>query len=252
MNAIARFSVARVPVSIINMDVACKEVERRCAIREGGYCIFRDMNGIVAANDDPRLLLAHEAAALVAPDGMPLVWLAHLNGFGSVQRVYGPDFMLEFCRRTEHTDIRHYLFGSTDVVIETLARELRRAFPDISICGTFSPPFRHDTASPNFDEIERIRAARPDVVWVGLGTPKQELWMHANAPHLSGCVLLGVGAAFDFHAKLKPQAPRWMQRSGLEWSFRLITEPRRLARRYIFGIPRFIFLLAKYGCQLRN
>jgi N-acetylglucosaminyldiphosphoundecaprenol N-acetyl-beta-D-mannosaminyltransferase len=249
MGAIDRFKVAGVPVSLLNMQMACEEVERRYRMREGGYCIFRDMNGIVGANDDSVLLSAHQNAALIAPDGMPLVWLARLKGFNWVGRVYGPDFMLEFCRKTEHAGLRHYLFGSTEAVIEKLADELLRAFPGLDICGSYSPPLREPSHSANLDDVERIRAARADIVWVGLGTPKQEFWMQANSPLLSDCILMGVGAAFDFHAKLKRQAPRWMQRSGLEWSFRLMTEPRRLARRYLVGIPRFLFLLARHGCE---
>jgi N-acetylglucosaminyldiphosphoundecaprenol N-acetyl-beta-D-mannosaminyltransferase len=249
MVAIDRFKVAGVPINLLNMQMACEEVERRYRTREGGYCIFRDMNGIVGANDDPGLLRAHQDAALVMPDGMPLVWLARLKGFDWVGRVYGPDFMLEFCRISEHIGLRHYLFGSTEAVVEKLAEELLRAFPDLEICGRYSPPIRELSYSANLDDVERIRAARADVVWVGLGTPKQEFWMQANAPLLRGCLLMGVGAAFDFHAKLKRQAPRWMQRAGLEWSFRLMTEPRRLARRYLIGIPRFLFLLARHGCE---
>lgn len=249
MGDIGRFKVAGVPVSLLTMQMACDEVQRRCRVQEGGYCIFRDINGIVGANDDPLLLRAHENAALVTPDGMPLVWLAHLKGFDWVERVYGPDFMLEFCRISEHAGLRHYLYGSTSTVIEKLAKELLRAFPGLNICGTYSPPLRPSGEAANLDDVERIRAARPDIVWVGLGTPKQELWMQANAPHLAPCVLMGVGAAFDFHAKVKRQAPRWMQRTGLEWSFRLMNEPRRLARRYLIGIPRLFWLLAKRGCQ---
>ena len=250
MGAVDRFKVAGVPVSLLNMKMACDEVERRLRMGEGGYCIFRDMNGIVGANDDPALLRAHQNAVLVTPDGMPLVWLARLKGFDWVGRVYGPDFMLEFCRLFEHTGLRHYLYGSTEAVIEKLTRELLRAFPSLQICGRYSPPIREASRAANLDDVERIRTARADIVWVGLGTPKQEFWMQANAPHLGGCMLMGVGAAFDFHAKLKRQAPRWMQRTGLEWSFRLMTEPRRLARRYLIGIPRFLLLLARHGCEL--
>jgi N-acetylglucosaminyldiphosphoundecaprenol N-acetyl-beta-D-mannosaminyltransferase len=157
--------------------------------------------------------------------------------------------MLEFCRVSEHSGLRHYLYGSTSTVIEKLATELLRAFPGLTICGAYSPPMRPAGEAANLDDVERIRAARADIVWVGLGTPKQELWMQANAPRLAPCVLMGVGAAFDFHAKVKRQAPRWMQRTGLEWSFRLMNEPRRLARRYLVGIPRLFWLLAKHGCQ---
>jgi N-acetylglucosaminyldiphosphoundecaprenol N-acetyl-beta-D-mannosaminyltransferase len=241
-----RFHIAGVPINAVNMELACQEIERRRQTKEGGYCIFRDMNGVVGAHDNPALLRAHQNAALVTPDGMPLVWLARLRGLDTVHRVYGPDLMLELCGLTEHSGHRHFLFGSSRGVLDRLVFELKRRFPHLNICGSYSPPVRPATEAPNLDDVERIRATQPDFVWVGLGTPKQELWMQANSALLPGIVLLGVGAAFDFHAKMKRQAPRWMQRSGLEWCFRLATEPRRLWRRYLIGIPRFLLLLAKY------
>jgi len=247
---IGHLRVAGVPVSLVNMDMACEEVIRHHRLGRGGYCVFRDMNGVVGANDDPALMRAHQNAILVTPDGMPLVWLARLKGCNWVDRVYGPDFMLEFCRISARMGLRHYFYGGTDSVIEKLIAQLLAHFPGLEICGSYSPPMRPISEATNLDDVERIRAARPDIVWVGLGTPKQELWMQANSPHLDGALLMGVGAAFDFHAKVKAQAPRWMQRSGLEWSFRLMCEPRRLARRYLIGIPRLAMLLAKRGCQL--
>jgi N-acetylglucosaminyldiphosphoundecaprenol N-acetyl-beta-D-mannosaminyltransferase len=250
MVAIDRFEVARVPVSLVNMQMACAEVERRYHAREGGYFIFRDMNGIVGAQDDPQLLSAHRNAALIAPDGMPLVWLAHLNGFRNVGRVYGPDFMLELCRISENTDLKHFLFGSTERVLEKLIVELTHQFPQLKICGSYSPPVLPPAQTVSLDDVARIRSCGADIVWVGLGTPKQELWMQAHGPHLPNSILMGVGAAFDFHAKLKRQPPRWMQRAGLGWCFRLMSEPRRLGKRYLVGIPRFLFLIARHGCAI--
>jgi N-acetylglucosaminyldiphosphoundecaprenol N-acetyl-beta-D-mannosaminyltransferase len=243
--AIGRFAVAGVPVSLLNMKIACDEALRLCRAGSGGYCIFRDMNGIVGANDDPSLLSAHKKAAMVAPDGMPLVWLARAQGFSWVDRVYGPDFMLEFCQLSQQAGLRHYLYGSSSYVLDRLQNELLSVFPGLVICGSYSPPMRSTGEASHLDDVERIRAANPDIVWVGLGTPKQELWMQANAPHLGRAVLMGVGAAFDFHAKVKRQAPRVMQRMGLEWSFRLMTEPKRLGKRYLVGIPRFLWLLIR-------
>ena len=245
---IARMAVADVPVSLLDLGLACDEVERRLRAEEGGYIIFCSMDGIVRAAGDGVLHRAHRDAALVAPDGMPLVWLARWLGFKHVGRVYGPDFLLKFCRRTEHAGHRHYFYGSTEAVGAKLVGELKRRFPGLEIGGRYAPPFAAAGDQPSLEELARIQATRSNVVWVGLGTPKQELWMRLHAPHLSGCVLLGVGAAFDFLAKTKRQAPRWMQRSGLEWSFRLLTEPRRLGRRYLLGIPRFFWLLASRGC----
>jgi N-acetylglucosaminyldiphosphoundecaprenol N-acetyl-beta-D-mannosaminyltransferase len=246
---IEHFEVAGVPVALINMDIACEEVRRRIAERLGGYVIFRDINGIVLANHDKQLLAAHRDAAFVAPDGMPLVWLGRRTGHKEMERVYGPDFLLEFCRRSQHLGFRHFFYGSTDAVGEKLVLELKRFFPGLLICGRYSPPFRNTNEPSCAEDIARIRAAQPDIVWVGLGTPKQELWMRAHTSELPGCVLLGVGAAFDFHSKTKPQAPRWLRQAGFEWLFRLLTEPRRLGRRYLLGIPQFLWLLATRGSK---
>jgi N-acetylglucosaminyldiphosphoundecaprenol N-acetyl-beta-D-mannosaminyltransferase len=244
---IERFEVAGVPVALINMDIACEEVQRRIAGRFGGYVIFRDVHGIVLANRDKQILAAHRDAALVAPDGMPLVWLGRRMGRKEVSRVYGPDFVLEFCRRSAHLGFRHFFYGSTDAVAEKLVLELRRLFPGLVVCGHYSPPFRSVNGPPCVEDVTRIRAAQPDLVWVGLSTPKQELWMRTHASELPGCVLLGVGAAFDFLSRTKPQAPRWLRQTGFEWLFRLLTEPRRLGRRYLLGIPQFLWLLTTRG-----
>ena len=245
---IERFEVAGVPVALINMDIACGEVRRRITERLGGYVIFRDMNGIVLANGDKQILAAHRDAALVAPDGMPLVWMGRRVGQKKeVGRVYGPDFLLEFCRRNEHAGFRHFLYGSTDAVAEKLVLEMKRLFPGLVICGRYSPPFRSVNEPLCGEDIARILAAKPDLVWIGIGSPKQELWMRAHASELPGCVLLGVGAAFDFHSKTKLQAPRWLRQAGFEWLFRLLTEPRRLWRRYLLGIPQFLWLVAMRG-----
>jgi N-acetylglucosaminyldiphosphoundecaprenol N-acetyl-beta-D-mannosaminyltransferase len=244
---IERCEIAGVPVTLINMGDACREVQRRITERLGGYVIFRDVNGIVQANGNSALMAAHRDAALVAPDGMPLVWLGRRLRGNQVSRVYGPDFMLEFCRQSEDLQLRHFFYGSTDAVAEKLVSELMGRFPRLVICGRYSPPFRGIDDPQGADDIARLRAARPDVVWVGLGTPKQELWMQKYSPELPECMLMGVGAAFDFHSKNKPQAPRWIREAGFEWLFRLITEPRRLGRRYLVGIPHFLWLLVTRG-----
>lgn len=245
-----RFMVAGVPVSAINMAMACDEIERRLAVGAGGYFIFRDMNGIVGANDDATLLEAHAKAGFVAPDGMPLVWIGRFLGLKHIGRVYGPDFMIELCARLEPTQYRHFLYGSTAEVLKKLAAELHQRFPGLNLCGQYSPPMRPTGGPPDEAGIERIRAADPHIVWVGLGTPKQEHWMQTHAARLPGMLLMGVGAAFDFHSKEKRQAPRWMQRCGLEWSYRLASEPRRLGRRYVIGIPRFLGMVATKGVVL--
>ena len=177
---------------------------------------------------DDEMRRIHEGAGLVTPDGMPLVWMAHLLGHSRVERVYGPDLLLACCEMSTRRGYRHFFYGGAPGVGERLAARLEARFPGLSVAGLYSPPFRPLTPEEDAALVDRIDAARPDIVWVGLSTPKQERWMAAHVGRLQAPVLVGVGAAFDFHAGVKRQAPRWMRRSGLEWSFRLMTEPRRL------------------------
>jgi N-acetylglucosaminyldiphosphoundecaprenol N-acetyl-beta-D-mannosaminyltransferase len=191
---------------------------------------------------DDALRHIHNAAGLVTPDGMPLVWLSRLHGWRATRRVYGPALMLEVCDRSLATGYRHFFYGGQDGVPERLAARLQKRFPGLVVAGTYAPPFRPLTAKEDDDVVRHINDAKPDIVWVGLSTPKQERWMAQHVGRLSAPVLIGVGAAFDFHAGLKRQAPRWMQHSGLEWLFRLVNEPRRLWRRYLVNNPLFVWL----------
>jgi len=209
-------------------------IRGRCLRR---YVCLATANGLVTAQSDPELRRAFNESWLTTPDGMPLVWLAPAG----VERVYGPDLLLAVAEAGRPVGLRHYFFGGVPGVAEELARRLRERFPGIEIVGLHTPPFRpmrEDELGVWRDEIARLQ---PDVIWVGLGTPKQERFMAEQAPQLQAGVLIGVGAAFDFHSGRRSQAPRWMQRSGLEWLYRLVTEPRRLARRYLLTNPAFIY-----------
>jgi N-acetylglucosaminyldiphosphoundecaprenol N-acetyl-beta-D-mannosaminyltransferase len=212
------------------------------------------VHGVMECQSDPDLRQIHNAAGMVTPDGMPLVWLSKLMGQRHVERVYGPDLMLAVCQQTANMGYRHYLYGSSDAVLTQLEANLRQRIPNLQVVGAYSPPFRALTDEEDRALVARINAAAPDIVWVGLSTPKQEKWMAAHVDKLDA-VLVGVGAAFDFHAGTKPQSPRWMQRSGLEWCFRLLTEPRRLWKRYLYNNPRFVLAvllqlsgLRRYSC----
>jgi N-acetylglucosaminyldiphosphoundecaprenol N-acetyl-beta-D-mannosaminyltransferase len=196
------------------------------------------------SRQDPELLRIHNAAGMVTPDGMPLVWLARRAGFPHVDRVYGPDLVLACCEASVARGYRHFLYGGGPGVPERLAERLQARFPGLRVVGCHSPPFRALVSREDDTVVERINASGADIVWVGLSTPKQERWMHTHRPYLTAPVLIGVGAAFDFHAGLKRQAPRWIQRSGLEWLFRLSQEPRRLWRRYSYNNTRFLLDLA--------
>jgi N-acetylglucosaminyldiphosphoundecaprenol N-acetyl-beta-D-mannosaminyltransferase len=189
---------------------------------------------------DPELLEIHNRAGMVTPDGMPLVWAARYAGCRETGRVYGPDLMLATCERAAQEGWRSYFYGGAPGVADELAARLQDRFPGMPVVGTFSPPFRPLTAEESAEIVSRINDSGADLVWVGLSTPKQERWMAAHRDDLRAAVLLGVGAAFDFHAGRVRQAPSWMQRSGLEWVFRLAVEPRRLWRRYLRNNPAFV------------
>jgi N-acetylglucosaminyldiphosphoundecaprenol N-acetyl-beta-D-mannosaminyltransferase len=210
------------------------------------------MHGVMESQQDVHLRQIHNDAGLVTPDGMPLVWLCWLKGYRTAERVYGPDLMLAFCDRSESKGYRHYFYGASPAVLEALTNRLLERYPRLVVAGSYAPPFRQLDAIEDTLIIERIRRAAPDIVWVGLSTPKQERWMADHVERLGVPVLIGVGAAFDFHSGFKRQAPRWMQRNGLEWLFRLATEPRRLYRRYLINIPLFAWYLALDALGLRQ
>jgi N-acetylglucosaminyldiphosphoundecaprenol N-acetyl-beta-D-mannosaminyltransferase len=195
----------------------------------------------MAAAEDPGLREALLQSSINVPDGMPLVWAMNLLGESLRTRVYGPELMARACARAARSGERFYLYGGRNQgALVQLALNLRQRYPGIKIVGGYSPPHRPLTDEERSSAIEEINAARPDVVWVGIGVPKQEKWMLDVRPELEAPVLIGVGAAFDFHAGLVPQAPPFIQESGLEWAYRLAHEPRRLWRRYTRYNPRFV------------
>ena len=181
------------------------------------------------------------ASGLTTPDGMAIVWLLRLQGHRRVSRVYGPDLMLSLCRHGLERGIRHFLYGGDKGVVEELSASLLTRFPGLQIVGTHTPPFGELTEEEDRQAVESINACNPDIVWVGLSTPKQERWMAVHLGRIEAPVMIGVGAAFDFLSGRKRQAPRWMQRAGLEWLFRLASEPRRLWPRYR-RYPLFVLL----------
>jgi N-acetylglucosaminyldiphosphoundecaprenol N-acetyl-beta-D-mannosaminyltransferase len=217
-------------------------IDAMVAARSRGYVCVAATHTVMAAQEDPALRAAVAAADLVVPDGMPVVWALAALGHKLPDRVYGPDLMWAACARAATTGQRVYLHGGRDdpAAMARLVTRLTAAHPGLDIAGTSTQPFRPLTGEEEAAIAARIDAARPDVVWVGLGVPRQELWMQAMRPRLEAPVLVGVGAAFDFHAGLVRQAPDWMQARGLEWLFRLRQEPRRLWRRYLRYNPRFV------------
>ena len=235
-----RVNVLGVGISPITRHQAVATMECWIARGERQYVCVSGIHGVMESQRDEQLRAIHNAAGMVTPDGMPLVWLSRLKGFPFVERVYGPDLLLAFCERSVTAGYRHFFYGGGSGVAERLIQRLQARFPGLEVVGSYSPPFRILTPGEDEEVVRLINRAEPDVVWVGLSTPKQERWMSEHRHLLSAPVFVGVGAAFDFHAGLKPQAPRWMQHSGLEWLFRLWNEPRRLWRRYLTNNPLFV------------
>jgi len=237
-----RANVLGVGVSAVNMASAVARIERWIERREPNYVIAVPAHCIVECLKDDGLRQIYNRAGMVTPDGMPIAWILKLMGYRDVDRVYGPDLMLEVCERSVAPGYRHFLYGGwPPAVVEKLASKLRARFPGIQIVGTYAPPFRRVTPEEDREITHMINAARPDIVWIGLGAAKEEFWAASHVGRVVAPVLIGVGAAFDFHSGTKPQAPRWMMRAGLEWLFRVFTEPRRLAPRYLKDNPVFLW-----------
>lgn len=247
----ARRNILGVGISAINMSQAVSFVESKVESKSPTYICVTPAHGVMDCHADPPLRRIFNSSGLTTPDGMAIVWLLKLHGFKHASRVYGPDLMASVCEASVKHGYRHFLYGGAPGVTETLALALQNRFPGLSVVGTYSPPFR--LVSPDEDQeiVDRIIATRPDIVWVGVSTPKQERWMSEHVGRVGAPVLIGVGAAFDFLSGRKKQAPRWMQRHGLEWLFRLATEPRRLWPRYR-KYPLFVMLVLAQALGLRK
>ena len=235
-----RVNVLGVGISVLNLGTALDTIGGAVRERHKGYVCVTGVHGVMEAQDDVRFKKILNGAFLCTPDGMPMVWAGKLAGHREMRRVYGPDLMLDVCAWSETSGCRHFFYGGADGVAELLAQKLKAKFPKLEVAGIFTPPFRALNAAEEIKLAEQIRAARPDILWVGLSTPKQEKFMAEYLPKLAVTLMIGVGAAFDFHSGRVRQAPRWMQRSGLEWFYRLGCEPRRLARRYFRNNPLFV------------
>ena len=240
--SIPRVDVLGVHVSAVTMDRTLEILDHWITTGMQRYVCVTGVHGVMESRRDETLRQIHNNAGLVTPDGMPLVWWSQLTGQRQTERVYGPDLLLNCCQRSLTTGYRHFFYGGGDGVAERLVQRLSRRFPGLEVAGTYTPPFRPLTHAEDEEVVRLINDAAPDIVWVGLSTPKQEYWMAQHVGRLQAPALIGIGAAFDFHAGLKRQAPPWMQRSGLEWFFRLSTEPRQLWKRYLTNNPSFVWL----------
>jgi N-acetylglucosaminyldiphosphoundecaprenol N-acetyl-beta-D-mannosaminyltransferase len=244
MPTLPRINVLGVGISAINLTQAIAEIEGWIDRGERHYVNVCTVHTVMECQQDDRLRQIVNRSGLSTPDGMPLVWLSRWGGHQNAGRVYGPDLMLALCERSQTTGHRHYFYGGMPGVADLLVTKLRGRFPGLHVAGTYTPPFRPAGAIEDQAVINAINDTSPDIVWVGLGTPKQDFWVGLHRPLLTAPVVIAIGAAFDFHAGLLKQAPSWMQRSGLEWLFRLSQEPRRLAYRYLVYNPLFLTMVA--------
>lgn len=209
------------------------------------YVCATSVHGLIEASERPDFRAILNGATVIAPDGMPLVWLGRMLGHGSMQRVYGPDLMKRVCELSAGRPIRHFFYGGAPGVAAELGERLSALYPGLQVAGAFSPPFRELTQVELGEVATRINGSGADIVWVGLSTPKQERWIDVIRPLLRARVLVSVGAAFDFCTGRIRQAPPWIGRAGLEWLYRLAHEPRRLWRRYAYNNPRYVYLAAR-------
>ena len=210
----------------------------------GRYICVTSVHGVITAFRKRAVRASLNGADIATPDGMPIVWALRSIGAKKQERVYGPTLMLKLCEQAERVGHRVFFYGGREETLDALCEKLKDRFPDLVVAGAYSPPFRPLTPSEDAQCTQMIVDSDADLVFVGISTPKQDHWMAEHRDRLGGAVMIGVGAAFDFHAGRVKQAPSWMQRAGLEWFFRLLMEPRRLWRRYILETPLFLPLWA--------
>jgi N-acetylglucosaminyldiphosphoundecaprenol N-acetyl-beta-D-mannosaminyltransferase len=248
-----RTEILGVPLAVSDYDEVVAWMDAMVTSGARGWLTAAAVNLVMSAHGNPATMRAVRDATLAVPDGQPLVWALRLLGHSGATRVYGPDLMIHHCAHAASTGTQIYLYGGrSEQALTLLTDRLRARFPDLRIVGGWSPPFRPLTATERERVAREIDASGAQVVWVGTGQPKQELWMHEMRPLLAAPLLVGVGAAFDFHAGLVSQAPAWMQRAGLEWLYRLSREPRRLWRRYASQNPRFVVGFARQYLRARR
>lgn len=247
-----RANVLGIGVSAVSMQEAVRATDR--LLQEGGrgYICVTGVHGIMEAQADPEFRKILNSSFLTTPDGMPTVWVGHMQGFRDMSRVYGPDFMLELCQLSVERGYRHFLYGGKPGIAEELREKLTARFPGLQIVGTYTPPFRPLNPREEADLEAQMKRAQPDILWCGLSTPKQERFMAQYSGRLPVKVMVGVGAAFDINSGHLRDAPDYVKKLGLQWLHRMVLEPRRLARRYLTNNPRFVWLMSLQLAGLRR
>jgi N-acetylglucosaminyldiphosphoundecaprenol N-acetyl-beta-D-mannosaminyltransferase len=250
---IAGVNVLGTRIAPFNLETAVEQIDHWISLGETGrYVCVTGVHGVMEGLRDSEIRRVHNTADACVPDGMPMTWVGHLRGFRAMDRVYGPDLMLALLALSAQKGHTSYFYGGNEGVADELKARMTDRFPGLEVVGTYCPPFRPLTEDERPHLIEEVNRLKPDLFWVGLSTPKQEIFMEESRNELKAKVMIGVGAAFDFHTDRVSQAPRWMMRSGLEWFYRLCTEPRRLAPRYLRNNPAFIWNILLQQSGLRE
>jgi len=242
MEQILRANVLGVGISAISMADAVHYTDKFLESGARGYICVTGVHGIMEAQDDERFRQILNSSFLTTPDGKPTVWVGHWQGLKKMARVYGPDFMLELCRLSVARGYRHFFYGGRPGIAAELQEKLTLRFPGLQVVGTYTPPFRSLTPQEEDELEDQLRETKPDILWCGLSTPKQERFMALYIDRMPVKLMVGVGAAFDINSENLKDAPKWMKEAGLQWLYRVIQEPRRLAGRYFKNNPRFIWL----------
>ena len=248
--------VLGVNVDAIDMDGALEHISTMLQSSQKGYICLAGVHGVMEARRSSQLAQVYSGSEMTIPDGMPLVWVGHIQGYTAMERVTGPDLMLEVFRRKEFSHVTHFLYGGVDSVADELRDKLRELFPWATIVGTYTPPFSEPSTSEQKELIATIGELKPDIIWVGIGCPRQEMFMARYLPLLETKLMFGVGAAFDYHTGRIRDCAEWIKRAGLQWLHRLIQDPRRLWRRYLRNNPAFLWHIAwqisglrRYSCE---
>jgi N-acetylglucosaminyldiphosphoundecaprenol N-acetyl-beta-D-mannosaminyltransferase len=245
-------NVLSVAIDAINMEQALVRIEADLRLRRKGYVCLAGVHGVMECKRDPVLARIFGNAALTAPDGMPTVWVGRHQGHTHMERVAGPDLMLEVISREEFCGYSHFLCGGKEGVAEELRDQLIARYPDVKIVGTFSPPFGPMSPTQEEEFLTMINSVHPDIVWVGISTPKQERFMDRYLPLLDTTLMFAVGAAFDFHTGRISDCSDWIKRSGLQWLHRLLQDPKHLWKRYLRNIPPFLFYISLQLSGIRS
>lgn len=234
-------NVLGIGIDAINMEEALERISAKLGQRQKGYVCLAGVHGVMEAQRDPALAAIYAGAALAAPDGMPTVWMGRHQGFKEMERVSGPDLMLEVIGREEFRQYSHFLCGGKAGVAQELQEKLLARYPLVKIAGTYTPPFGPMTHVQDMELIEMVGRLQPDIIWIGISTPKQERFMAHYLPLLDTTLMFGVGAAFDFHTGRIADCADWIKRAGLQWLDRLIQDPKHLWKRYLRNNPPFLF-----------